>query len=426
MGFIFRKTLFNGMSSGSNYGTYYSWGTRDARTIYLAQTVVMGIAAALKDMNIGWDLDPSYSSEWIDDPDHPGYIKPSIFYEAPSMNAPDGTGYDEKMPVLFLRNSKSGNKLFISYFCNSARYGIDLPLDQLVSQGNNNNGGPNSDRPSYTGLIMSMIPGDSGQSFGSFEDETFIPSSATRCFGMCEAFGKHTSNIGVSYCKSNKADTTYCWGVFATPYCIAIAASYSPFTTGTISDCRFCFACGRVFGSLAHEESLPNSKYGVIQFTQSVGQANAESGQWKVNNLDFGDANESTIGTVSFRSAYIDIMTSSKVNFNSGSIINVQGNYLGFTSTSNIRVYPDNYLLMSRNVKQDDSNARWVPLVVGVASTNLENDGVIPGDGLKGFLDTDLFRCCRVPANNVLGGGKFYSMDKGLLVGWDPSNDPSL
>ena len=63
---------------------------------------------------------------------------------------------------------------------------------------------------------------------------------------------------------------------------------------------------------------------------------------------------------------------------------------------------------------------------MSVVSTNLSSDGIIPGDGVKGFLDTSLFRCARVPRGTYLSNHSFISYGYNLLVGWDSSNTEVL
>ena len=404
-GFKFRRTLFTALDSGSNYGVFYNWGTRDEKTIARAKSVITSLARALYDMNIGWDLDSDFhDSHWIDDPDNPGYITASYYGDTPIKSS------TEYMPYLLLKNSISGNKLFLSYLCNSCQYGIDIPNSQMCTQGSIEN-------PSYTGLLVSMISGKSDQTFGDPLNGTLIPSTATPLYGSCEAGGRE--NVKICYARANISGSVYCWDILATPYCIAMMIN-SKNDGSVVTLDKISFAVGRIFGSLAHEENAVNARYGVIQFTQHSTGQNLEGGSLKLNNLDYGDAKEYTIGTSSFR---IAVNAANPAAQNSGGCIaKANGDYIGYTSTSNIRYCPDSTHHLSRYVKNDDSNLRWIPYIVGVVSDDLQNDGIIAGDGVKGILDTDLFRCARIAEGTLLCGGKFYSINYNLILGWDPSN----
>ena len=405
-GFKYRQVVFKGLGSGENYNVYYNWGTRDDRTINRAKSVIASIARALGDMGIGWNLDASYNEEWISDPDHEGCVVPSSYGDVPVKSS------TEMMPSLCLKNSVSGNKLFLCYLCNSSIYGVDIPNSQMCTMG------PSVANPSFTGLCISMIPGDSDQIFGDPRNNTLIPSTATRLYGMCEANNKTTASQ-ISYARFNGSGYTYYWGILATPYCISVVAGWS--NTEDPPVLKFCFACGRVFDSLAHTETLPQAKYGLIQFTQPSTGNNMEAGTVKTSTCDFGDTSEPCVCTFSFRRPYNEGST-----YTAGNVFKVNGDSIGFTSTSNIRLYPDNYLQLSHYVKDPDSNLRWVPYIVGVVSSNLQEDGIIPGDGVKGLLDHNLFRCARIERGHLLCNGRFYSLDNNLVIGWDPSNSVML
>lgn len=398
MGFKFKRVVFHGRSTGTTSTGYsYNWSTNSSK-IDRAKDVVTEVAEVLISMNIGWELDSSYNDSLT------SYL--DILYMGSNESEP-------YMPGLILRNIESQNKLFISYIAAYCDGGIQLPISQLMPAGDIIN-------PSYTGLIMSMIPGDSGQVFGEPLGQDFIPSSATRVYGTCEAYGK--TGVSTSYARSNNA-VYYCWGILATPYCVGVSSGYSSDTTP--STLKPCFFCGRVLGSLSHEETLPQSKYGVVQFTQSIGGSNAEAGNIKSVSINFGDAYEDTISTPSFTTSFSEGQ-GSRYNMSSGHVFKVNGSPIGHTSTSNIRVYPENYGQLSGYTKLSDSNVRWVPYIVSVISTDLQNDGIIPGDGVKGYLDTDLFRCARVSSGQYLNNHIFVGFGNNLLLGWDVENTEEL
>jgi hypothetical protein len=60
---------------------------------------------------------------------------------------------------------------------------------------------------------------------------------------------------------------------------------------------------------------------------------------------------------------------------------------------------------------------RWIPLAVANVDTPIR--GVVPGDGLKGYLDTNLFRIAVSTKGNFYNNGQFVAFEQGLLVAWD-------
>ena len=65
-----------------------------------------------------------------------------------------------------------------------------------------------------------------------------------------------------------------------------------------------------------------------------------------------------------------------------------------------------------------------MPYAVGNCSADLTTYGVIPGDGFKGYLDTDLFRASvDHEVGRLYDNGNFIGV-KSMLLGWDHQNDP--
>lgn len=383
MGFKFKRVNFTGGA-----GEWGSQSTARSR----AESVVRDVAQALIDLGIGWELDSGRNATTTD------------FCDVPVIDLPN-----EPMPGLFLYNIISENRVFIAYIASRADHGINMSASQLVPFGEVSS-------PSYTGLIMSMIPGSSGGRFGRNFDITFLPSAATPIYGTCQGAGK--TNI-TSYARYNGSGLKYCWGVLATYSCIAIACGYSD--NSNAAQLKMCFACGKIFEHLAHSENLPQAKYGVVQFTTSTGGTNAEAGTPKTASVNFGDETVNVCGTENLTKEYSGSVSQYNVK-SAACIFKANGAYVGHTATANVRVFAENYGQLSRYSKADDGNLRWVPFTVDVISTNLQNDGIVAGDGLKGLLDTDLFRCARAQRGAYFNNHGFVCAGNCLLIGWDSEN----
>lgn len=440
MGFLYRRLNFADNSTGSNYNVFYDFTirTQDATNCYYRSAcAVNSMAAALKDMNVGWDIDTSYGFAWADDPSHEGCKIVENDIAVPVMVYPTDKGCG-----LIMKNSISGCQLFISYLCASNGSGIDLPAEQ-VAKAYGANGSYVSkndpDKPSYVGFVFSMIPGDSTQRFGSFSDGTFIPSQATQVSGLCMSTrtttGGSADSMKTSYLRASlTTDHTgkkFSYGILATPCCVVFCANHGD-TENYPEHLILCEACGKIFGGLMHDENLPQSKYGILYLAlhpgSQSGKAFYERGNGLIDGTDyqevtnptnFDGTNEYTYGTGSFvRSVdYTNLKSKNLAN-----IFNASGNALARTANRHIRVEPDPYQQLSHNISSDEAGIMWCPYLVGVVSNNLQEDGIIPGNGMKGYLDTDLFRCARVPYGTTLCDGKFLSVGYNLVIGWDPSN----
>lgn len=389
MGFRFERINFTGGAG--------EWGTGStARS--RAESVVREVARAIIRTGTGWRLDTDKNATETD------------FREVPYIDS-DG----ETMPGLCLENAVSGNKLFFAYIATRCDHGMYLllPGRQLMPCGEVTN-------PSYTGLLMSMIPGAAGQVFGQEGTHLFLPSAATRVYGTCQGSGKQNTT---AYARHNREGLLYSWGILATHSCIAIACGYSE--TETPCEMKMCFACGRLFDYLAQYETTPQARYGVVQFTASTGGNNAEGGTWKRARVNYGDATVEVWGTEMLTTEPSPSVSTLPAK-SSGCVFKADGTAIGHTATANVRVFAENYGQLSEYAKSAGAGVRWIPYTVAVVSTDLQNDGIVPGDGLKGYLDTDLFRCARAERGQYYNGKRFVGAGYGLMLGWHPDNVDEL
>ena len=150
-GFKYKSFSFVGRSSD------FPSGTDAALVRQREEFICKGVAQAIIDTNTGWQLDTDRNASITS-----------------FSNVPKRTTTTTFAPGLFLVNSISNNKLFICYNGSSIDHGIDLNVDQMVTTYHSDY---LNDTTGLTGLCMSMIPGDSNQSFGANFDSSFIPSS---------------------------------------------------------------------------------------------------------------------------------------------------------------------------------------------------------------------------------------------------------
>ena len=410
-GFKYKSFSFVGQS------TDFPAGDANIRT--REEFICKNVAQAIIDTNTGWGLDTDRNATITD------------FSNVPTIGSTT-----KFAPGLFLVNSTSHNKLFICYCGTPNNKGIDLSADQMVTTYNSEH---LADSTGLTGLCMSMIPGDSNQSFGANFDSSFIPSSGTRLAADCINYSSATG--GYTIVAQNVLGTTYTYDLFVTPYCVFFRVQ------GVIG-----YAVGRVLGTLAHStiDTTSQSKYGVIYFKRcaevetngtllisntqiyqdsSTAYGTAFLGSSPTNSINYY-SNYTKVIPFNMYANYHSVNTTSSVSpftcwAGASSVCKADGSWLGNTSERVVCYYPDNPALCRNTgiVNTSDSTRRWVPFICFIKTTDTTVHGIISGDGVKGFLDTDLFRYTGGEQGLLLDNGNFYNINQYLTIGWDPSNE---
>lgn len=403
MGFKYKKVTFT--CGDANFPTT----TTEADLRLKSETIVKAVVQALIDMNIGWQLDPSRSTSITD------------FTEVPVVT--DTRTY----PGLFLTNSVSGNKLFVAYLgVRNSLYNfyINDNYDQLFGYYNPSN---TSAKPLVSGLVMSMIPGDANQSFGASFGSDFLPSSATRLIGTADGYTySNTSPNNIAIRASS--NTIFAYGIFATEYCIMISGGYS--VNGSMPGINLIFALGRVLSDLAHSEDiLATARYGVVKF--SYGSSSNSPGVSYTELSRFTSYSDITVNgyTRNVRGSKL----SQSANYNTSvtqnlpcQFFNSSGGVINVSSSTMCSIYPLQPEITCSNVISTitGTQGRWCPYVAYVMASDLQTNGIIPGDGVKGYLDTDLFRHCGNDGYaKLFDNGTWIGTNYFMIVSWDPNND---
>lgn len=358
-------------------------GTGETETNKRIQSVVKGLADALIGMSgLHWVIDTDYC------------LSTSDFKDVPDI-------YNNAVPSgLFLKNTSSGCKLFISYM---TYYSIQNFSGDDICQV--------YDSTNVSGVVVSMIPDGSSSVFGSSFDLSFLPADATRFIG--------TSYNG-SFCYSPEASYIYSWGIFATDYVIAIGSDRS--NSGNRPDLYSpSYAVGRIMGTLAQSTDDPtvhkNAKYGVF-FMRNIAY-NGDCGDIKSDSYN-------VFGSVSFIGN-----ASSSYYTCAGSVCRADGTWIKGTdnNTYGVKILPEGIEQLSGSIFNSSGNgkSRWVPYAVMCFAADLSTNGIVSGDGFKGYLDTDLFRCAKGTYGQTFDNGNFICIDSyyNFLIGWASSgNDP--
>lgn len=380
MGFKFKRIDF---VSGS---AAFPLGTGSTETNTRLHNVIGGLADALINMSgLHWVIDTDYCSSTSDFKDVPN-----------SNNATYNSG-------LFLKNTESGCKLFIAYM---SYYGIKNFGGSDLCQIKSSSG--------LSGVVVSMIPDGSTSVFGSSFDSSFLPSDATRFVGTCASNG--------SYCYDPSSGYIYTWAICATDYVIVIFGDRT--SRGTPADLEApSYSVGRIIGTLAHSEDDPslhkNARYGVL-FMRELG-SNSDWGNLLYDYYSIFGSNVNFVGNAS-----------GNYTTSVASVCRSDGTWIKGTdhSTYAVKVFPESIGQLNGKIFSPigTGKSRWIPFIVMCYANDLSVNGIVTGDGVKGYIDTDLFRCAKGAYGQQFDNGNFICIDStnNLLLGWDSTNTDQI
>lgn len=394
MGFSCRH--FNVIAGSSEFPT----GDTDALRRSRSETLLTKLAQALIDCGVGWQLDTSKN------------VTTSSFTDIPCNNNSSKT-----YPGLFFVNTISGCKLFMAYFGDEIQYcGIkDFSGSDLVLY----NG-----YKYHGGVCISIIPGGSSSTFGDPTTSTFLPSDATRICGTFyrSTFGSSSIKYAAAYNPAN--GYLYSYTILATPYVV------SPYCTNNSNGAapsfypasNLIYATGRIFGKVLHDETSKNAKYGTYMIRSMTDTNESFAGVISSSVTVFGTS--IALPGYNFGQSNMQLM------FPSASISRKDGTWIlgGDGSQYNtIAMCPDIEMLSDKIFSQS-GKMRWIPIfIMFYRPGGMSSDGVTSGDGVKGILDTDLFRCALVSnktSYDTFDSGKFVVLEtsQNLVIGYEPSN----
>lgn len=370
----------------------------DSSAIIRSQQVLTTIVNGLISLNVGWQLDNTRSSSTTD------YFDVKIWTYAGSLDT-------SLWPGLFLKNIYSGCKAFIALVGSTSGWGIALNKPHVVSY-------DDVTYPVHRGILLSIIPGDSSEEFGQEQDDNFIPPTATKVIGTICKSGSYAE----SYVRYNGSNTNYTYFVLADSERICIGG-------GINNQLRVGIIVGKIFGVLARNEETVQSKFGCIRLTKEASQPQSEFSEYKDSYLQIGERERYLfISSDGLNIYYNNVTTSYSSNAFYAMIFAANGNPIFSTTGCNIRLLPSNPLLFSIYSTSNRLSGllRWCPYEIIVASNDLMSYGVVPGDGFKGYLDTDLIRCAINDYGRTYNNGEWMGFGDGLLLRWDTENTDTL
>ena len=382
MGFKFKRINF---TSGD---TNFPGKSTTAESQTCAKSIVKGVADALIAMNIGWAVDTDYNSSTDD------------FSDVPDAN---NSG---PWPGLFLINSTSGCKLLVCY--NGGAYSFpNLSGNDIVHNGN--------EYYYLSGLIMSIIPSGSLSSVGSTFDSSFLPSDATRIIGTS------TTQYNIVY-RQNSGDH-YSYGIYATDSCVGVVVGRSNIQNLPNLKTPNYFV-GKIIGDLFNtSDNSNNAMYGSFLCGNVPGSSMYETcsgfpSQTQYNTSDYFYVMGYRGGSLTHGSYSAGSIAKSDGTWANGYYYNHACTYIWPSNNPEIILSPYSYN------SSNTGKSVWIPFQIFVSTNDFSTYGITADCGLKGNLDSSLFRCAIGTYGQQFDNGNFICCnDYNFLIGWDPNND---
>ena len=331
--------------------------------------------------SLGWTLDTEYHPDgWRDGTDEHAYFK--------------GIG---------------GEKLFVSY-AGSNYYTSPDRLARTYYKG------CSSSYNALFGLIVTMLPattdGDTRDlAWGADKSPMYVLARSDTPTEMLPVVADSYSSP-ISF-HSNEIDVTYQMTIVSDGRRIIF--------DGTESRMK-AFWMGAIFDTLAHptEDTSRVAKYGIFSLgtSSSYNSFNTLSTGERVLNSRIKDKSDW------FRYSNPDYKLAHVFANAAGEWIH--GTY-DASSAYRLTLYASDGLSASACTPITRGKARWLAIGMTSVSENINTSGyVVPGDGMKGWLDTDMIRAVcptGLQTNYTLDNGNFIYVGNGLMMGWSADND---
>lgn len=329
--------------------------------------------------SLGWTLDTEYHPDgWRDGTDVHAYFK--------------GTG---------------GEKLFVSYAGSNYHASQDGQARTYYK---------GSSYDTLHGLIVTMLPAPTDSdardlAWGASKSPMYVLSRPDTPKEMLPVVADSDSSLNSFY--DNTLDTAYQMTIVSDGRRIIF--------DGTASRMK-SFWIGEIFDTLAHptEDTSRVAKYGIFSLGAggSYTSFNRLSTGERVLNSWIQDKNYwSNNSSPSYKLAHVFANAAGEW---------IHGSYSA-SSAYRLPLYAENALSASACTPITRGKARWLAIGMTSVSENINTSGyVVPGDGMKGWLDTDMIRAVcptGLQTNYTLDNGNFIYVGNGLMMGWCPTND---
>ena len=329
--------------------------------------------------SLGWTLDTEYHPDgWRDGTDEHAYFK--------------GTG---------------GEKLFVSY-AGSKTYSSQDGQARTYYKG--------SSYDELYGLIVTMLPAPTDSdtrdlAWGASKSPMYVLARSDTPTEMLPVVAD-SCDSSISFHK-NTLDVAYQMTIVSDGRRIIFDGTSSRMKT---------FWMGAIFDTLAHptEDTSRVAKYGIFSLGTNPNYS-------AFTTLSTGEKVLSTwIRQKSDWSVYSNPIYKLAHVFANAAGEWIYGRY-NASSAYRQPLYAQEALSASACTPITRGKARWLAIGMTSLSENINTSGyVVPGDGMKGWLDTDMIRAVcptGLQTNYTLDNGNFIYVGNGLMMGWSADND---
>ena len=329
--------------------------------------------------SLGWTLDAEYHPDgWRDGTDVHAYFK--------------GTG---------------GEKLFVSY-AGSSTYSSQDGQARTYYKG--------SSYEYLFGLIVTMLPAPTNS------DTRDLAWGADKSPMYVLARPDTPSEMLPVVADSDSASISFHKNVLDIAYQMTIVSDGRRIIFDGTSNRMKAFWMGEIFDTLAHptEDTSRVAKYGIFSLGNDVNYnsfATLSTGETVLDARILNKDDWSRYSNPSYKLAPVFANAAGEW---------IYGKYAA-ASAYRIPLYAQYALSASACTPITRGKARWLAIGMTSVSENINTSGyVVPGDGMKGWLDTDMIRAVcptGLQTNYTLDNGNFIYVGNGLMMGWSAAND---
>ena len=266
------------------------------------------------------------------------------------------------------------------------------------------------------GLIVTMLPaptdGDTRDlAWGADKSPMYVLARSDTPTEMLPVVADSCSTSLTFH--SNKIDVTYQMTIVSDGRRIIFDGTESRMKT---------FWMGAIFDTLAHptEDTSRVAKYGIFSLGTSSNYSSfttLTTGERILNSWIQDKSYWSNNSNPAYYLAHVFANAAGEW---------IHGTYAA-ASAYRLPLYAENALSASACTPITRGKARWLAIGMTSVSENINTTGyVVPGDGMKGWLDTDMIRAVcptGLQTNYTLDNGNFIYVGNGLMMGWSADND---
>lgn len=375
------------MSTGGYKCVKFSWqGGRSDTPVDRVKFILNGVCDAIIGANVGWQLDTLTPTS-------------SDFLTMPSS---DASYYPNFAKILTLTHNNHVYKLGLGYiYFVGGPTTIQMKPSDCVNCRRSNSFNENGNLGS--GLYFCLIKDGSlvqDQTYGYIWDGN---GEFLRWTPGC-SIGENSSSYSYSFAYEDNASYIYSYYFLLKNMQIVIFSKSSNWSSVSYK----CTMLGEIFKETAHTDDL------------------ITLGAFSLSTNDYAEANPPSYGSYYYgiccTSGYYSSLGYSEST--QSQILTSNGSFSKSTNGNSI-YYQIRFTLDTVVATNAVSGNRWTPIGVYISATDHDTYGVVPGDGFKGYIDTDLLRGVNpnYSYGQQLQGGDFVYLGGGFAIGWDADNE---